>query len=186
MWRNGSPLARTLAAESDVPPLDPIAVPDWLTTAVAPEPEPLPPIRPSSALGAADRQVDVHGSRREPFHVRLHRVAARGHTGEPVLAPLVGDRFEVRQTYLPLLFDRLVKKLQTEGKEAVPEIIELMDEYFLTKDDWDAIMELGVGDAEERLRVAVAPVAQDQPVALDADRLSHSAAARRARRGWTR
>jgi replication factor C subunit 1 len=65
-----------------------------------------------------------------------------------------GDRFEVRQTYLPLLFDRLVKKLQTEGKEAVPEIIELMDEYFLTKDDWDAIMELGVGDADmEKIKI---------------------------------
>lgn len=59
-----------------------------------------------------------------------------------------GDRFEIRQTYLPLLFDRLIKRLQVEGKEAVPEIIELMDEYFLTKDDWDAILELGVGDAD--------------------------------------
>jgi len=59
-----------------------------------------------------------------------------------------GDRFEIRQTYMPLLFDRLVKRLQVEGKDAVPEIIELMDEYFLTKDDWDAIMELGVGDAD--------------------------------------
>ncbi|MPR06057.1 double-strand break repair helicase AddA [Microvirga tunisiensis] len=57
VWRDGSPLARTLAAESDVQPLDPIAVPDWLTTAVLPEPEPLPPIRPSSALGAADRMT---------------------------------------------------------------------------------------------------------------------------------
>ena len=35
--------------------LDPVEVPDWLTAPVAPEPEPLPPIRPSSALGAADR-----------------------------------------------------------------------------------------------------------------------------------
>ncbi|NBJ09524.1 double-strand break repair helicase AddA [Microvirga arsenatis] len=57
VWREGSPLARTLAAESDVAPLDPIAVPDWLTTAAPPEPEPLPPIRPSSALGAADRMT---------------------------------------------------------------------------------------------------------------------------------
>ncbi|MBM6579155.1 double-strand break repair helicase AddA [Microvirga sp. BT689] len=57
VWRDGSPLARTLAAESDVPPLDPVAVPGWLTTAVAAEPEPLPPIRPSSALGAADRMT---------------------------------------------------------------------------------------------------------------------------------
>jgi ATP-dependent helicase/nuclease subunit A len=57
VWRDGSPLARTLAAESDVVPLDPIAVPDWLTEAAVPEPEPLPPIRPSSALGAADRMT---------------------------------------------------------------------------------------------------------------------------------
>lgn len=57
VWREGSPLARTLKAEADVPPLDPIAVPDWLTKAVVPEPEPLPPIRPSSALGAADRMT---------------------------------------------------------------------------------------------------------------------------------
>lgn len=65
-----------------------------------------------------------------------------------------GDRFEIRQTYLPLLFDRLIKRLQVEGKEAVPEIIELMDEYFLTKDDWDAIMELGVGDADmEKVKI---------------------------------
>lgn len=61
-----------------------------------------------------------------------------------------GDRHEVRQSYLPLLFERLVRRLQREGKEAVKEIIECMDEYFLTKEDWDGILELGVGkdDAE--------------------------------------
>jgi len=57
IWREGSPLARTLVAESDIVPLDPIAVPGWLTTAVVAEPEPMPPIRPSSALGAADRMT---------------------------------------------------------------------------------------------------------------------------------
>jgi len=55
IWRDGAPLARPLQAESEVAPLDPVAVPDWLTLTVTPEPEPLPPIRPSSALGAADR-----------------------------------------------------------------------------------------------------------------------------------
>ena len=58
------------------------------------------------------------------------------------------DRFEVRQTYQPLLFDQLVRRLQRDGKEAVPDIIELMDEYFLTKEDWDGILELGVGEDE--------------------------------------
>ena len=30
----------------------------------------------------------------------------------------------------------------------MPAIIELMDSYYLTKDDWDAILELGVGDMD--------------------------------------
>lgn len=58
------------------------------------------------------------------------------------------DRHEIRQTYLPMLFEKLIVKLRDEGKESVPEIIELMDSYFLTKDDWDAILELGVGTAD--------------------------------------
>ncbi|KAI9819437.1 MAG: hypothetical protein M1832_004000 [Thelocarpon impressellum] len=56
-----------------------------------------------------------------------------------------GDRHEIRQQYLPTLWVQLVKKLQLEGKEAVSDVIELMDSYFLTKDDFDAITELGVG-----------------------------------------
>ena len=58
------------------------------------------------------------------------------------------DRHEIRQTYLPILFELLVRRLEKEGKEVVPEIIELMDQYFLTKDDWDAVLELGVGKNE--------------------------------------
>lgn len=60
-----------------------------------------------------------------------------------------GDRHEVRQQYIPILWTELVQKLQKEGKEAVPEIIELMDSYYLTKDDFDAIMELGVGPMDQ-------------------------------------
>ena len=59
-----------------------------------------------------------------------------------------GDRHEIRQQYLPLLWYRLVKGLQLEGKDALGSIIDLMDSYFLTKDDWDAILELGVGPME--------------------------------------
>jgi replication factor C subunit 1 len=56
-----------------------------------------------------------------------------------------GDRHEVRQQYVPALWNKLVKRLEVEGKESVPEIIELMDSYFLTRDDFDGIQELGVG-----------------------------------------
>ena len=65
-----------------------------------------------------------------------------------------GDRHEVRQQYIPVLWTELVSKLQREGKEAVPDIIELMDSYFLTKDDFDAILELGVGPMDqERVKI---------------------------------
>lgn len=56
-----------------------------------------------------------------------------------------GDRHEIRQQYLPTLWVELVRKLQVEGKEAVEDVISLMDSYFLTKEDFDAIMELGLG-----------------------------------------
>ncbi|GAA5992920.1 hypothetical protein JCM5350_007801, partial [Sporobolomyces pararoseus] len=57
-----------------------------------------------------------------------------------------GDRKEIRQSYLPTLFPRLVTPLQERGSEAVQEVIDLMDEYYLTKEDWDAIVELGIGE----------------------------------------
>ncbi|GME49001.1 replication factor c subunit 1 [Neofusicoccum parvum] len=65
-----------------------------------------------------------------------------------------GDRHEIRQQYVPILWQELVKKLEQEGKEAVPEVIDLMDSYFLTKDDFDAILELGVGPMDmEKIKI---------------------------------
>ncbi|KAF2005284.1 DNA replication factor C, large subunit [Amniculicola lignicola CBS 123094] len=60
-----------------------------------------------------------------------------------------GDRHEVRQQYIPMMWTQLVKKLEQEGNDAVPEMIDLMDSYFLTRDDYDAIMELGVGPMDQ-------------------------------------
>ncbi|KAI9733691.1 MAG: hypothetical protein M1834_003294 [Cirrosporium novae-zelandiae] len=64
------------------------------------------------------------------------------------------DRHAIRQEYLPLLWHQLVKELQILGQDQIPEIIELMDSYYLTKDDWDAIIELGVGPmAEDKVKI---------------------------------
>lgn len=60
-----------------------------------------------------------------------------------------GDHNEIRQQYMPVLWKQLVDKLQVEGSEAVPEVIELMDAYYLTREDFDAIQELGVGPMDE-------------------------------------
>lgn len=60
-----------------------------------------------------------------------------------------GDREEIRQQYLPVLWNRLVQRLMEEGKDSVEHIIDLMDSYFLTREDWDAIIELGLGPMDE-------------------------------------
>lgn len=56
-----------------------------------------------------------------------------------------GDRHEIRQQYLPVLWTRMIQRLQNEGKACVDEVIDLMDSYFLTRDDFDFMMELGLG-----------------------------------------
>src|SRR5437868_9507767 len=58
-----------------------------------------------------------------------------------------GDRHEVRQNYVPAFYNMLAKRLEHEGKDAIPGVIGTMDDYFLTRDDWDAIVELIVGPA---------------------------------------
>ncbi|KAF3905810.1 hypothetical protein AA313_de0205768 [Arthrobotrys entomopaga] len=67
------------------------------------------------------------------------------------------DRHEVRQFYVPMFWQMLARRLEAEGKEAVEDMIELMDDYFLTKEDYDAIIELGVGPlSEDTLKVPTA------------------------------
>ena len=55
-----------------------------------------------------------------------------------------GNHQEIRQQYLPLLWTKLIKRLEVAGKDSVPDVIQLMDDYVLTKDDWDALSQLGV------------------------------------------
>ncbi|RDX48557.1 DNA replication factor C, large subunit [Lentinus brumalis] len=57
-----------------------------------------------------------------------------------------GDKSEIRQSYIPSLFPHIVQPLMEKGASAVDDTIEFMDEYFLTREDWDTIVELGVGD----------------------------------------
>ncbi|KAF3355414.1 hypothetical protein VdG1_04099 [Verticillium dahliae VDG1] len=60
-----------------------------------------------------------------------------------------GDANEIRQQYLPVLWERMIRRLDIEGKESVSDIIDLMDSYYLTRDDFDAMKELGVGPQDE-------------------------------------
>ncbi|KAF9365235.1 hypothetical protein BGX34_010798 [Mortierella sp. NVP85] len=56
-----------------------------------------------------------------------------------------GDKNEVRQSYLPALFPALTQPLIQQGADAIPELIEFMDNYYLSKEDWDTVLELGIG-----------------------------------------
>ncbi|KAJ7723446.1 replication factor RFC1 C terminal domain-containing protein [Mycena maculata] len=62
-----------------------------------------------------------------------------------------GDKSEIRQSYLPALFPHIVRPLMDVGASAVPEVIEKMDEYYLSKEDWDTIVELGVDQQKDDL-----------------------------------
>jgi len=56
-----------------------------------------------------------------------------------------GDRNEVRQSYMQTVFDRLVRRFAKEGSEAIDDIIAFMDEYYLTREDFDSIIEISMG-----------------------------------------
>ncbi|KAG1740228.1 replication factor RFC1 C terminal domain-containing protein [Suillus paluster] len=55
-----------------------------------------------------------------------------------------GDKHEIRQSYIPALFPHVVKPLIDQGAAAVDDVIERMDEYYLSREDWDTVVELGV------------------------------------------
>ena len=60
-----------------------------------------------------------------------------------------GTSHEVRQQYMPMIWSQTIGRLRDEGKDAAQSIIDFMDSYYLTKDDFDSLLELGVGDIEE-------------------------------------
>jgi replication factor C subunit 1 len=60
-----------------------------------------------------------------------------------------GNRDEIRQQYMPLLQQKMIRRLMEEGKDSVDSVIDFMDGYFLTRDDFDAMVELGLGPMDE-------------------------------------
>jgi len=65
------------------------------------------------------------------LHMRLH---------------ISGDKTDVRQSYLPSLLPRITKPLIDQGAAGVPEVIDTMDVYWLTKEDWQSVHDLNLGE----------------------------------------
>jgi replication factor C subunit 1 len=62
-----------------------------------------------------------------------------------------GDKTELMLHYLPVLADKLSKPLDTLEVtkvliQGINEVISFMDEYYISREDWDSIMELGFQD----------------------------------------
>ncbi|KAI8900817.1 replication factor RFC1 C terminal domain-containing protein [Globomyces pollinis-pini] len=53
-----------------------------------------------------------------------------------------GDKSQIRLEYMPVLAKLLTEPL-VKDESNVSSVIEMMDKYYITKDDWDSIMELG-------------------------------------------
>ncbi|KAL1918388.1 uncharacterized protein VTP21DRAFT_3048 [Calcarisporiella thermophila] len=53
-----------------------------------------------------------------------------------------GDKNELRQSYIPMMLAPLTTPLIRDGETGADEVIKMMDEYYLSKEDWDSIMEL--------------------------------------------
>ncbi|CAG8735358.1 11766_t:CDS:2, partial [Acaulospora colombiana] len=76
-----------------------------------------------------------------------------------------GDKTEIRRQYIPALAPQLVDPLgqgkvftqshfkvernNSSFKDNIQNVIDIMDAYYLSREDWDTIVELGVGDRSE-------------------------------------
>jgi replication factor C subunit 1 len=56
------------------------------------------------------------------------------------------SKTELRLEYMPLLMKKLSAPLIEDAEAGIEEVIAIMDEYFLTKEDWDYILDFGVGN----------------------------------------
>lgn len=54
---------------------------------------------------------------------------------------------ELRLQYVPLLVERLLTPMLKSGVDSIDEIIEILDYYYLTKEDYDTLMEYPIGRA---------------------------------------
>lgn len=71
-----------------------------------------------------------------------------------------GDKNEIRQSYIPALFPRMIQPILDKGNESIPDVIETMDAYYLSKDEWDSVLELGVdkNNGDEIMKKIPGPV----------------------------
>ncbi|KAJ3174821.1 hypothetical protein HK101_010820 [Irineochytrium annulatum] len=61
-----------------------------------------------------------------------------------------GDKGEIRRNYLPVLAPRLTLPMARKGNDGIDDVIELMDEYYIDREAWEALIEMGLGKNESK------------------------------------
>lgn len=68
------------------------------------------------------------------------------------------DQVEFRLEYIPVLAKKLLDPL-IAGADNIPEIISILDHYYLNKSDWDFLMEFPIGDDATQAKLKKIPSA---------------------------
>lgn len=55
------------------------------------------------------------------------------------------DKTELRLQYLPLMVKRLTDPLLKLGEDGIDEVMAMLDHYYLTREDWEYLIDFGVG-----------------------------------------
>ncbi|EPQ59834.1 DNA replication factor C, large subunit [Gloeophyllum trabeum ATCC 11539] len=110
-------------------------------------------VRPASFIYGNCQQWLGQNSKQNKLSRQLNDVQVR------MRLKVSGDKSEVRQSYIPALFPVIVKPLMDVGASAVDEVIDRMDDYYLSKEDWDTIVELGVDQNKDELVLKKIPAA---------------------------
>lgn len=84
-----------------------------------------------------------------------------------------GDKHEIRRDYIPALFNSLPKVLLARGADSIPDVIATMDDYFLTKDDYDSLLELGIGENNREQIDAQIPAATKSAFTRQYNKMTH-------------
>ncbi|SCU89497.1 LAFA_0E18558g1_1 [Lachancea sp. 'fantastica'] len=69
------------------------------------------------------------------------------------------DKLGLRMDYMPTLKRRMLDPLLANGSDAIPDVIQIMDDYYLSKEDWDSIMEFLIGNDKTEAQIKKIPTA---------------------------
>lgn len=56
------------------------------------------------------------------------------------------SKTELRLDYMPVFCERLTVPLLDNGEEGIAEVVDTMDHYYMSREDWDTVLDFGVGN----------------------------------------